>query len=155
MDATPYLIELAKWFSALRIDAVMIGNAAAVIHGAPLTTVDMDFMLEHSDENYRKLAALAQRMDCEFVEMELPSDNYMYRLQHRTMPLVADFLFVVAGIDNYEALKKNSTEITFGERTLKVASLEDILASKRAAGRPKDLFAIPLLEMTLEEHRKQ
>jgi len=155
MDATPYLNELARWFSILQIDAVMIGSAAAVIHGAPVTTLDVDFMLEQTDENYRKLAALAQRMDCRFVEMRLPCDNYMYRLQHRKRPFFVDFLFVVAGIENCEALKKNSTEIAFGEHTLTIASLQDVLASKRAAGRPKDIIAIPLLEMTLEEHRKQ
>jgi len=38
MNATPYFNEIARWFSMLQLDAVMIGNAAAAIHGTPVTT---------------------------------------------------------------------------------------------------------------------
>ena len=155
MTATPYLNELAEWFAKLRLDTVMIGNSAAVIHGAPVTTLDVDFMLEHTDENYRKLAFLAQEMNCLFIEMKLPGDNYMYRLQHREYPLLIDFLHIMAGVDSFEALKKNGTVVFFGEHPLTVASLEDVLASKRAAGRPKDMAIIPILELTLDEKRNQ
>ena len=155
MNAENFLTLIARQFAELQLDAVMIGNAAASIRGAPVTTLDIDFMLEHTDENYRKIAALAQRISCKFIEMKLPGDNYMYRIAHETGTPSFDFMFAAAGINNYEALKKNSTEIAFGEHTLKIASLEDVLASKRAAGRPKDMAVIPILEMTLDELRKQ
>ena len=155
MNVETYLVLLARHFAEMQLDAVMIGNAAASIRGATVTTLDVDFMIEHTDENYRKLAALAQRMDCLFVEIKLPGDNYMYRVAQRVDLPSLDFLFVAAGITNFENLKKNSTDVFFGENILKIASLEDILASKRAAGRPKDLAVIPILEMTLDEQRKQ
>ena len=155
MNATPYLNELARWFSILKLDAVMIGNAAAVVHGAPVTTLDVDFMIEHTDENYRKLAFLAQQLNCQFIEMKLPGDNYMYRLKHRDDLVLLDFMYAAAGIKSFEAVKQNGTVVLFGEHPLTVASLEDILASKRAAGRPKDMMSIPMLELTLNEKRKQ
>ena len=112
-------------------------------------------MVEQTDENYRKLAFLAQQMDCRFIEMKVADDNYMYRLAHRTEPLVVDFLFVAAGVKSFEDLKQNGMVVLFDGHPLTIASLEDILASKRAAGRPKDMASIPILEMTLDEKRKQ
>jgi len=148
-----YLERIAQQFADMQLDAVMIGGAAAMIHGAPVMTLDVDFMLKKTDENYRKLAALAQRMNCRFIEMKLLNDNYMYRFEHRTEPLLIDFLFAPAGIESFEAVKANGTDIFFGKHPLRIAALEDILASKRAAGRPKDLVSIPILEMTLNEKR--
>lgn len=155
MDAKPYLDRIAERFAAANLDAVMIGNAAAAINGAPVTTLDVDFMVEQTAENYRKLAALAQQMNCQFVELKLVDDNYMYRLFHRTEPLVVDFLFAPAGLGDFAAVRRNSTEVLFGGHPLRIAALEDILASKKAAARPKDLASIPILEMTIDERRKQ
>jgi len=151
MNALNYLIELARLFAEIQLDAVMIGNAAAFINGAPVTTMDVDFMLKKTDENYRKLAALAQRMNCKFVEVKLTGENYMYQLEHRTEPLRVDFLFVAAGIESFETLKERGTNYLFGEHPLRIASLEDVVKSKRTAGRLKDLAVIPILELTLKE----
>ena len=153
MNAKNYLADLSRQFADLRLDAVMIGNAAAAINGAPVTTLDIDFMVKQTDENYRKLALLAQQMDCQFIEMQLPDERYMYRIKHRTDPLLVDFMFVAAGIESFEALKERGMDVFFGGHPLRIASLEDVLASKRAAGRPKDAATIPVLEKTLNEKR--
>jgi len=155
MDAKPYLDRIAEQFAAVDLDAVMIGNAAAAINGAPVTTMDVDFMLEQTPENYRKLAALAQRMNCQFVELKLVDDKYMYRLIHRTEPFVVDFLFAPSGLGDFATVSRNGTAVCFGGHELRIASLDDVLASKKAAARPKDLASIPVLEMTLDEKRRQ
>ncbi|MEI8354369.1 MAG: hypothetical protein WCG22_07680 [Lentisphaerota bacterium] len=155
MNAKPYLDQIAAWFSTLNLDAVMIGNAAAAINGAPVTTLDVDFMIQPTDENYRKLAALAQRMNCQFVELKLMDGNYMYRLIHRSEPIIIDFLFAPSGLDDFEAVSRRSSEVFFAGNRLRIAALEDILASKKAAARPKDLASIPILEMTIDERQKQ
>ncbi|MFA4943112.1 MAG: hypothetical protein WC789_00235 [Lentisphaeria bacterium] len=133
----------------------MIGNAAAAINGAPVTTLDIDFLVEPTPENYRKLARLAQDMNCQFLEMKMPDDKYMYRLVHRTEPLVIDILFALSGIRDFNTLKANSQAVSFNGHPLRIAALDDIIASKKAAGRPKDIAAIPILEMTRDEARKQ
>ena len=152
MNAKSILVELAQRFADLRLDAVMIGNAAAAFQGAPVTTLDIDFMVKWTDDNYKKLALLAQQMKCLFIEMKLPGDNYMYRLENREKSIYIDFLFVAAGIESFEGLKERGMDVFFGEHSLRIASLEDILASKRMAGRPKDLAVLPILEMTLDEN---
>jgi len=45
MNAQPLLLKIAKALSKARPEAIMIGNAAAALQGAPVTTLDMDFML--------------------------------------------------------------------------------------------------------------
>lgn len=155
MNAKPYLESIAEHFAGVGLDAVMIGNAAAAINGAPVTTLDVDFLVEQTSENYRKLAVVAQRMDCRFVELKLTGGTYMYRLTHRTDPLVVDILFKPSGGSDFAAWKRNSTTMSFGGHTLRIAALADIIASKKAAARPKDLASIPILEMTLDEKLKQ
>ena len=44
MNAEPLLNRIAAVFAEQRLEAVMIGNAAAALHGAPVTTLDIDFM---------------------------------------------------------------------------------------------------------------
>ena len=44
VNAEPFLAEVAQHLEALHLDVVLIGNAAAALQGAPVTTVDFDFM---------------------------------------------------------------------------------------------------------------
>ena len=60
-----------------------------------------------------------------------------------------DMMTAVPGVGNYEQVKEASTEIeVFGTRLL-VLDLPALIASKRAAGRPKDLLILPEIEATL------
>lgn len=155
VDAKPYLSEIARCFNECGLDAIMIGNAAAAINGAPVTTLDVDFMIEQTDHNFRKLAAIAQRMKCQLMEMKLRDGNYMYRIAHASEPLIVDVLFAPAGIKDFDELARNASTVMFDGNALRVASLADVLRSKKAAGREKDTATIPLLEKTLVEKSRQ
>ena len=45
MNAAPLLNSVVAALAAVRLEAILIGNAAAAIQGAPVTTVDFDFHL--------------------------------------------------------------------------------------------------------------
>ena len=66
----------------------------------------------------------------------------------------ADFLGVIHGLRSFEGVKKRATTIEIGGYPLRVASLEDILKSKRAANRPKDLAVLPVLVAPIDATRK-
>jgi hypothetical protein len=51
VDAEPLLSEVARQLEASHLDAVLIGNAAAALQGAPVTTVDVDFMFRKTPRN--------------------------------------------------------------------------------------------------------
>ncbi len=69
--------------------------------------------------------------------------------QVRTMTLITDqgpldLCFVPAGLaDGYDALVDHSMTIVVSAVEVPVAALADVVASKRAAGRPKDIVALP------------
>jgi hypothetical protein len=62
VNAEPFLAEIARHLHDLHFDAVLTGNAAAALQGAPVTRVDLDFMFRKTAVNLRKLKALAGRL---------------------------------------------------------------------------------------------
>jgi len=61
-----------------------------------------------------------------------------------------DLLGEVAGVGQFPAVLAGSTEMELFGIKCRVASLNTIITSKRAAGRAKDLLALPELEALLE-----
>ena len=59
MNATPLLSRLLAACAAEHLEIVLIGNAAAALHGAPVTTLDFDFMFRDTPTNMRKLKSVA------------------------------------------------------------------------------------------------
>ena len=62
MNAEPLLNKIAKVFAERRLETVMVSNAAAALHGAPVTTLDIDFMFRKTPTNLKKLKAVAQSL---------------------------------------------------------------------------------------------
>ena len=62
--------------------------------------------------------------------------------------LQADFMPVIHGVRSFEGLRSRAVKRTIGGCVLLVASIDDIIASKRAAGRDRDLAVLPVLEKT-------
>jgi hypothetical protein len=145
MDAAPYLREIAEQFAKLSLDAVLIGNAAAAIQGAPVTTVDIDFLFRQTPSNVAKLKKLAKALDFVIFNPLYPASQ-MFRLMRENDSLQLDFCNRISGIRSYESLRSRATSVRFGDEQLLVASMGDIIKSKRAAGRPKDLATLVTLE---------
>jgi hypothetical protein len=55
MNAIPTLATLMHAIHREKLEVVLIGNAAAAMHGAPVTTLDFDFMFRDTPVNLRKL----------------------------------------------------------------------------------------------------
>ncbi len=62
MSATPLLRAVLQAMQKHGLEAILIGNAGAAIHGAPVTTIDFDFMFRDTPDNMRKLKAVAKEL---------------------------------------------------------------------------------------------
>ena len=153
MNARSILGEVGNAMEAIHLDAVLIGNAAAALQGAPVTTIDLDFMFRVTPGNLRKLKALARRLEAVVMRPFYPISD-LYRVVREEDGLQVDFMATIHGIRSYEGLRSRATTIAVGGATLRVASLADIIKSKRAAGRPRDKAVLEILERAREEASK-
>jgi hypothetical protein len=153
VDATLFLVEIGRQLQAFHLDAVLIGNAAAALQGAPVTTVDFDFLFRKTPRNMQKMKALARALHAAILRPYYPASD-LFRVV-RDDGLQIDFMGTIHGIRSFEGLRDRSDVIEIGDTSLRVASLADIIRSKRAARRPRDLAVLAVLEGALEERTQQ
>ncbi|MCE9630020.1 MAG: hypothetical protein K8S94_04775 [Planctomycetia bacterium] len=149
MNATPLLSTLLAALHDAHLEVVLIGNAAAAMHGAPVTTLDFDFMFRDTPANLRKLKQVAAQLNATILRPFYPVSK-LYRMVDDATGLQADFMPAIHGVRSFEGLRSRAVKRQVGRMSLLVASIDDIIASKRAAGRERDLAVLPVLEKTRE-----
>lgn len=130
---------------ALAFDAVLIGNAAAALQGAPVTTIDFDFLFRKTPRNITKLKALAKALGAVVLRPYYPVSD-LFRLTRDDDGLQVDFMGTIHGVRSYAGLRDRGADVSVDGVVVRVASLDDIIASKRAAGRPRDAAVLEVLE---------
>jgi len=75
MDAKPFLVTIAEALDAVGLEAILVGNAAAALHGAPVSTLDFDFMFRKTPANLGKLKKLAERLDAVIFRPYYPASG--------------------------------------------------------------------------------
>ena len=132
---------------------MLVGNAAASLQGAPVTTVDFDFLFRKTPANLRKLKAIAKILEATLLRPYYPASD-LFRIMRDSDLLQVDFMGRIDGVRSIEGLRSRASRVDLGGHTLLVASLEDIIRSKRAAGRPQDKAVLEILEKALHENQK-
>ena len=157
-------VAICRVLNEERVDYVIVGGFAAVIHGSPLPTEDIDVVPDRTSENLERLARGLQRLNARIRTDGEPVPTVIDAAFLANMPfmlnLVTDFGIVdltfepsgpLRGFDEWNA---GASAESVGEGLIiKVASLDDVIASKRAANREKDRRALPYLE-SLQEARE-
>jgi hypothetical protein len=139
---------------------VLIGGLAATAHGSPLVTNDVDITPERSRENLERLSDALKELGARIrtsIEPEgLPFDHDADSLDRmEVLNLVTDagdldVSLIPTGTKGFGDLERQAVVMKpFGVLT-EVASLADVVRSKEAAGRLKDLAALPTLRRLLE-----
>src|SRR5690348_2124074 len=150
MDAGPALIRVARALRENRLEAILIGNAAAALAGAPVTTLDLDFLFRKTAGNLRKLKAFARALEAVILKPYYPVSD-LFRVVSDDETLQVDFMATIHGVRSYNSLRSRARRMNDGTEQVLVASLSDIIASKRAANRPRDRAVLDVLNKTLKE----
>jgi hypothetical protein len=153
MNGAPLLNSIVAAMAEVKLEAILIGNAAAAIQGAPVTTLDFDFMFRATPANLAKLKKFALKLEAVILRPYYPV-SALYRVVNDDRGLQADFMPLIHGVKSFNSLRSRAEKIEVGERWLWVAHLSDIIASKRAAGRSRDKAVLDILEATLREKAK-
>lgn len=148
------------------VDFLVTGRFAGVIRGSSLPAESTDLIPDRNRDNLDRLGRALTRMNAKIRIAGDPvvtkiDGSFLANTAHQ-LNLVTDFgemdiAFTPAGsAGDYEGWKKNATDETIAESlVVSVASLDDIIDSKKAANRPKDLMALPYLESLRDEIRCQ
>lgn len=153
MNAEPLLAMIARLLAKRRLEAILIGNAAAALQGSPVTTQDLDFMFRKTPRNLDKLKGIADDLDAIVLRPFYPASG-LFRVVRDRDGLQLDFMARIDGIRSLESLRANAARVEFGGAALLVASLRDVIRSKEAAGRPQDKAVLQILRKTLREKEK-
>ncbi len=153
MNAEPILASIATTFQDCGLQVILVGNAAAALQGAPVTTLDFDFMFRKTPTNLKKLKNVARGLGMSFSQPYYPASD-LYRLIQKDTGIQLDFMSRLHGVKSFESLRSRGTEVYFGTAGILVADLKDIIRSKRVLGRAKDLAVLDILEKTRNEKGK-
>jgi len=134
VNAIPLLTSIVTALATTRLEVILIGNAAAAIQGAPVTTLDFDFMFRATRPNLEKLKRFAISLDAVILRPYYPASK-LYRVVNEDRGLQADFMPVIHGVKSFNSLRSRADTVELAGHRLWVAHLSDIIASKRAAGR--------------------
>jgi len=149
-----HLAALLRRLTDGGVDFVVIGGIAAIAHGSPQITRDLDVAYAGDVDNLERLGKVLVDLgatlrgvtdDVPFV----PDGRTLRGTRVLTLDTPDGRLDVLAepdGSRGYANLRANGMEITVSGVTVKVAGLEDLIAMKKAAGRPKDRIYIEELE---------
>ena len=110
------LILVARLLARHRLDVVLIGNAAAAIHGSPVTTMELDFMFRKTPTNLTKLKRLADDLDAIVLRPFYPASQ-LYRVVRARDGLQLDFMAKIDGIRSFESLRGASFAVQSGIMT--------------------------------------
>ena len=159
-------VAICRILSERGVKFVVLGGFAAVVHGSPVPTEDIDVIPSREIENLEKLAGALQEMNAAIRTSDGPVDTRIDAGFIANMPnmlnLVTDYgdvdlVFNPAGqLSNFEqwSQRAESAQLEPG-LVVAVAALDDIIASKSAANRLKDQRALPYLESLRDELRRQ
>jgi hypothetical protein len=151
--------QLLAVLQAHDVECIIIGGLAAIQHGSPILTRDLDVCYERSHENLERLARALQEMHATLrgAPPDLP-----FRLDARTLAAGDHFTFSTdfgdldclstpSGTGGYADLLLNAVEVEVDGVPVKIAGLDDLIRMKRASGRPKDLYALEILGALRDE----
>lgn len=140
------------------VDFVIIGGVAVVLQAMPRFTKDLDICYSTAPDNIDALGTVLVGLTARLrgipeTVLFVPDGRALRQTQILCLTAPAgdiDLLVDPDGAPSYNTLRERASVMELSGRRVRVASIEDMLAMKRAAGRPQDLADIESLEVARE-----
>jgi hypothetical protein len=147
MDLHPDFRDLLAEFAREKVSYAVVGGYAVGHHAKPRATKDLDLLVSPSGDNLERvgraleqfgappnvIAAVKRLAPTEIVYLGVP-------------PVRVDILRSADGIEDVDAALARAVHASLDDLMVPVIALDDLVANKRAAGRPQDLADVALLE---------
>ena len=155
LDAESIVATLNKF----GVKYVVIGAFAAQLQGAPIPrTRDIDVTPATDAANLRRLSDALQELQARIRTADVP-EGLLFdhdgpslgkaRMWNLTSPFGEfDIAFAPSGTEGYDDLARRALIVESHGEFFPVADLDDVIRSKEAAGRPKDIVQLPILIQT-------
>jgi hypothetical protein len=138
--------DLLEEFAREGVSHVVIGGYAFAFHVEPRATKDLDILLEGSPENLERAARALARYGAPAIVVagtrRLAETEVVYLGQP---PLRIDLLRMIDGVPTGEVIE-HAISTTWEGTPVRIIALDELIANKRAAGRPQDLADVAKLE---------
>jgi hypothetical protein len=158
----PDYLALIRTLVEHGVDFIIVEGVSAVLHGAPVTTFDLDVVHSRTPDNIARLLSALQDLDAYYrargdqrlrpTPARLTSPGHQL-LMTRLGPL--DLLGTIGASHDYEGLLSHSLEVQVGGMLVQILDLETLIRTKVELDRDKDRAVIPILRRTLQEKSKK
>jgi len=150
--------QMVERLAGGRVEYVVVGMMSGVLQGASLVTRDLDICYRRTPENLARLASALR--DLKPHPRGFPA-NAPFVFDERTLRIGCNFTLAIgdehldllgemSAIGGYDDIVGDAITVEIAGLQVRLLSLRHLIASKRAAARPKDPAALPVLEALLE-----
>jgi Nucleotidyltransferase of unknown function (DUF6036) len=139
--------DLFELLNANSVQYLVVGGYAVAVHARPRYTDDLDVFVSRSSDNAERLIKVMTEFG--YGPPELTADRFKVPrrvIQLGLPPHRVDILTSIKGVEFQAAWHRKATG-RYGAQTVNFIGKEDLIKSKQAAGRPKDLEDLRVLRL--------
>jgi len=162
-SSRPDFLNILRIFHKHVVDYIIVGGVCAVLHGAPISTFDIDIVHSREPGNVDRIMKALDELKARYRDpagrMIKPTKAHLSSHGHQLLmtkdgPL--DLLGELAKGRGYDELLENTVSLVLSEGlTVRPLNLETLIQTKEEAARDKDIAILAILRRTLEEQRKK